>query len=298
MHDAAGVRTVGAPAGERVIALAGAPGTLAAVLQAESLQGPVRVEVTDAGTGALRYAVPALPEPALGAPLAVQADGLAVFCGADGRLAWASPAAPFAHGAGRVACPFAVALAGGRIAYQDERSEALRVADLDGRAQTLIRPAGGVPFAWDGSRLLVRGLGCGADFLGERGVPGGAYRGRACRVRIVGVARGRSPAFARVTVACRPGCRGDVELLLGHAGRYAHAGLRLGHAGRRVVRVRLGARARRLLRRYRDVPFHASLSYVNPADGAGSSPTVDRAGTLPGDGARPFPPEPPPPPPD
>ena len=135
VHDAAGDRTVGAPAGERMIALAGAPGTLAAVLQAESLQGPVRVEVTDAGTGALRYAVPALPEPALGAPLAVQADGLAVFCGADGRLAWASPAAPFAHGAGRVACPFAVALAGGRIAYQDERSEALRVADLDGRGR-------------------------------------------------------------------------------------------------------------------------------------------------------------------
>jgi hypothetical protein len=290
LHDAAGVRTVQAPAGERFVVLAGAPGALAWTIQAAALEGPVRVEVADPASGAVRYGVPGLPDPLLAGGLAVQADGSSLFCGPGERLAWASPAAPGAHAVGGVRCPVDVGLASGQVAYRAEHEDEIRVAGLDGRARTLIRGAGGLPFDWDGAHLLVAGLGCGADFLGERAAAGAAYRGRACTVRIRGVARGRSRRSARVIVACRPGCRGEVQLQLGHAGRYHAATLRLRHAGRRAVRVPLGRRAARLLRDYREVPFHAAAAYVNPVDGALSMPQVERSGHLAGDGALPFPP--------
>jgi hypothetical protein len=284
---------VPAPPGTRVIALAGAPGLLAAATQAANLQGPMRVEVADASTGAMRYALDGLPEPFLGEPLGLREDGLAVFCGEDRRLAWASPAAPSMHPIGRVECPSALALAGDSLAYVDERADALRVADLSGSVSTLVRPSGGIPYDWDGTRALVLGLGCGADFLGDIGLVTTPYRGPSCRVRIARVARGRDRHFARVFVACRPGCRADVGLLLGWEGEYDEARLRLRHAGRRAVRIRLRPRARRFLRRYRSVPFHAMVDYVNPADGASSRPVVERSGALPGDGSRRFPPRPP-----
>ncbi len=292
LHDAAGVRTIAAPAGERFVVLAGAPGALAWTIQSERLDGPVRVEVVDPASGAARYAVPGLPAPLVAASLAVQADATAVFCGPGDRLAWASPAAPAAHAVGAVRCAFDVAIAGGQVAYRSERQETLRVAGLDGRGRTLVRGAGGLPFDWDGAHLLVAELGGGRDFLAERGAADAAYRGPAGTVRIRRVERGRSPRIVRVTVACPRGCRGDVQLLLGHAGRYDAATLRLGHAGRRVVRVRVSRRAARRLRDYRSIPFHVAATYVNPVDGALSRPQVERSGRLPGDGARPFPPAP------
>lgn len=294
VHAPGGVRTVPAAPGERFIALAGAPGALAWTVQAENQRGPLRVDVSEPGTGALRYTVGGLPEPFFPAPLAVAPDASSVFCGAGDRMAWASPAAPAAQVLAGVRCPIDVAVADGRIAYRDERRQHLRVAGFDGRRRTLVRGAGGLPFDWDGERLLVAGLGCAADFVGERTASGPAYRGPSCRVRIVRVTRGRSRAVARVTVACRPGCRGEVEIALGHGGRYDGAVLRLRRSGRHTVRVRLSRRAARLLRDYRAVPFHVTATYLNPRDGTLMMPQVERSGTLPGDGARPFPPPPPP----
>ena len=256
----------------------------------------MRVEVADPAAGTVRYGVPGLPQPVIIEPLAGQDDGSAVFCGRDGRLAWAAPAAPTAQSVGRVGCPIDVALAGGQAAFRNERNGSLRVAGLDGRARTLVRRGGGLPFDWDGERLLVAELGCAQDFLADRAATGPAYRGPACDVRVVGVTRARSRSTVRVTVACDPGCRGDVTVQLGHAGPTHSAPLRLRRAGRRTVRVHLGRRAARLLRDYRAVPVLALATYINPADGATSTPQVERSGTLPGDGARPFPPPPPAPP--
>jgi hypothetical protein len=296
VHEGGTVREVPAPSGTLVIALAGAPGLLAVATQAEGRVGPVRVEVADAHTGAMRYAVGGLPAPVFAEPLAVREDGVAVFCSRRWRLAWASPAEPRPHPIGRVECPFEVALAGESIGYFDERSASLRVTDFAGRVHTLVRRPGGA-LDWDGAHALVGALDCGEDFLGEIGFVAVPYRGPACHVRILRVARGRGRGVVRVTVACRPGCRGDVSVLLGHEGDYDEAAVHLRTAGRRTVRVRLRASARRLLRRYRSVPFHATVNYVSPADG-GSQPIVDRSGVLRGDGVRSFPPPPPPPEPD
>lgn len=87
-----------------------------------------------------------------------------------------------------------------------------------------------------------------------------------------------------------------MELLLGHEGDYDLATVRLRHAGRRAVRIRLRAHARRLLRNYRRVPFHATMTYTNPADGANSHPLAEHSGILRGDGRRNFPPRRPRPP--
>jgi hypothetical protein len=289
VHDAAGVRELAAPPGERFIALAGAPGALAWAVQADARRGPVRVEVADPASGAVRYAVPGLPEPFPIAPVAVAADGTAAFCGADDRLAWASPAAPVAHPVA-AGCGLDLAIAGGRIVVRDERDEMLRVVGLDGAARILVRDAGGLPFAWSGERILFGGLGCGEDFLAEIGSGAAPYRGERCHVRVARVTRGRSPRIVRVTVACRPGCQGDVEVQLGHQGRTHGAPLRLRRAGRRTVRVRLRGRSVRLLHDYRTVPFNVGVIHVNPADGALARPIVTRSGRLPGDGARAFPP--------
>ena len=271
MHDSAGVRTIQAPAGEEFVVLAGAPGMLAWATRPVGEEAPMRVEVADPASGAVRYGVPGLPRPAIIEPLAVQDDGSAVFCGPGGRLAWAAPAAPTAHSVGSAGCPIDVALAGGQVTYRNERNGSLRVARHDGRARTLVRRGGGLPFDWDGERLLVAELGCAQDFLADRAVTGPAFRGPTCDVRVVDVTRGRSRSTVRVTVACDPGCRGEVTVQLGHAGRTDSATLRLRHAGRRVVRVRLGRRAARLLRDYRAIPVHAVATYVNPADGATST---------------------------
>jgi hypothetical protein len=296
VHEGGAVRTAPVARGARVIALAGAPGLLAVATETSSRHSPLRVEVLDTRTGAVRYAVGGVPEMFLTEPLAVREDGLVVFCGDGVRLAWASPAAPTAHAIGRVECPYEVFLAGDSLAYIDARTDAMRVADLGGRGRTLVRPSGDTPLDWDGTRALVRGLGCGEDFLGEIGLLTRPYRGPACHVRIVRVARAPGRRAVRVTVACRQGCRGDVALLLGYAGEYDEARLGVRRPGRRIVRIPLRTRARRLLGRYRSVPFHATVNYVNPADGAGSQPIVERSGVLAGDGRRRF--RPPPRPPD
>jgi hypothetical protein len=274
LHDAAGVRTLAAPPRERFIAVAGAPGVLARAVQADDRRGPVRIEVTDTA-GAVQYAVPGLPEPFPVAPLAVQADGTAVFCGAELRLAWASPAAPRPNPLG-AGCGLDVAIAGSLIASRGERDETLRVVGLDGGGRTLAPRSGGLPFAWDGTRLLLGALGCGEDFLAELTVT--PYRGERCRVRIAGVARGRHAV--RVTLACTPGCQGDVELRLGRRGPYAFAPFRFREAGRGVVRIPLSGRAARLLRERNAVPFEVAVTYVNAAEGALSRPVVGRSGTL------------------
>ena len=298
VHDANAVRTVHASPGERVIALAGAPGMLATATQAKSLDGPVRVEVTDPATAALRYAAIRVPEPAFAEPLAVQADGVAVFCGPRERLAWASPDAPSAHLIPRAECsPFDVSIAEGRIAYHDQRADALRVTDLLGRRRTLLQPAGAIPFAWNGGRLLVRGLGCGEDFLGEIALAAAPYRGPICHVRIAAVTRGRGRGTVRVALACRPGCRGALELTIGRGQTPRRPALyRLLRRGRQTVRIRLTRHERDLLLHYRRVPFFVSTIYTNAADGGTSERILERSGTLLGDGPRRFPPPPPPPP--
>jgi hypothetical protein len=292
LHDGAAVRTVNAPAGMRAIALAGAPGLLAVAIQADSLRGPVRVDVVEAATGAPRYGVGGLREPPFVEPLALREDGLSAFCGPDGRLAWASPSEPTAHPIDVSECPTTVALAGDSLVFHLERDDALTVGDVLGRVRALVKPSGDLPFAWNGTHALVRGVGCGADFLGEIEPSPRPYRGPECPVRIARVARrGRA---VDVTVGCQRGCRGDVQVLLGHGGDYDAAPLRVRRPGGRTVRVRLRDRARRLLARYRSVPVHVLVTYVNPADGASFQRSRDRTGTLPGDGRRPFPPPPPP----
>ena len=300
VHQGRAVRTVQAPPGERVIALAGASRMLATATQHESLEGPVRVEVSDVRTGTLHYTVPGLPHPHSAEPLAVQADGLAVFCGPGGLLAWASRVTPTAHSIGRVRCPWDVvslSVAERSVAYHDERTDALHVTDLAGRVRTLIRPSGDIPFDWNGRRLLVRGLGCGDDFLGETALRAVSFRGPTCRVQILGVARGRNRGVVHVTMACRPACRGDLRLSLGNSATES-AVLRLRRGGRRTVRIRLRPRARQLLSRYRRVPFHVAVNYVNPSEGAMFQPILTGSGALPGDGARRFPRPPPSPPKD
>jgi hypothetical protein len=287
VHDAAGVRELPAPPNERFVALAGAPGVIARAIQANDRTGPIRVEVADPATGAVVYAVAGLPEPFPIAPLAVGPDGTAVFCGAGRRLAWASPAARAPHPL-PLECGLDVAIAGDRVVARGERVQQIRAAPLDGAVRTLVRGAGGLPFASNGERLLFGGLGCGRDFVAERALEGPPHRGERCRVRVAGVSR--TGRVVRVTVACRPGCQGDVELQLGHQGPTRVAPLRLRHTGRRAVRIRVRGRAARLLQRYRSVPFNVAVSYVNPAGGALSVPLRHRSGRLPGDGTRPFPP--------
>jgi hypothetical protein len=288
------VRVVQEPPGTRAIRLAGAPGALAIATQAASLEGPLHVDVVDPRTFALRYALDDLPAPMFAGTLAVQPDGLTVVCGAGDRLAWASPAAPSTHAIGRVRCATHVELAQGRVAYHDDRSNGLRVTDLAGHARSLIRRSGDVPFDWSGRRLLVRGLDCGEDFLGELKATGSPYRGRSCRVRIARVARTGDRRSVQVTLTCSHGCRGVVELQLGSAGIDTASLLRR-HAGRRVVRIELNARARQQLLLYRTVPFSVDVAYTDPASGADAMPVRARSGTLPGDGRRRFPPPPPPP---
>jgi hypothetical protein len=290
VHTSSGLGRIDAPAGEGFIALAGAPGVLATALRGDD-GGPVRVEVVDPRLGALRYAVPGLPGAAVVEPLAVQEGGVAAFCGPRNRLAWASPPAPTAHALGEAACPEDVALAGESLAYQDERTGTLRVATLGGAVRTLVRGARGLAFDWSGDSLLVGALGCREDFLAERGATGPPYRPRPCHVRVRRVTR--TPTHAKVTVTCRPACRGFLDLGLGRGRADLAAQVRIRRPGKHVLRVRLDQRARRLLRRYRRVPFTAALAYVNPPDGASSMPIAERSGWLRGDGRRRFPPPPP-----
>jgi len=296
LHTTGTVRTIFPPVGARVIGLSGAPGHLAIATQASGLRGPVRVQVNDSRTGAQRYSVAGLPEPLLAyAPVGVQADGLAVFCGAHGRLAWASAAAPSAHPVGRVGCPDStLKVASGRVAYRSTPSDAYRVSDLAGRVRTLVQPSGDLPFDFNGERLLVRGLGCGADFLGEATRQARPYRGRSCRVRVLAIKRRHGAGTVSVTVACRPGCNGPLDVTLGRAATGSgQASMRLRHAGRRTYRVRLDRLARRRLRLYRRVPFEVMVNFTNPALGSGALDNVQVSGSLPGDGRRPYPPPPP-----
>lgn len=164
LHTTGTVRTIFPPVGARVIGLSGAPGHLAIATQASGLRGPVRVQVNDSRAGAERYSVAGLPQPFLAyAPVGVQADGLAVFCGAHGRLAWASAAASSAHPVGRVGCPDStLKVASGRVAYRSTPSDAYRVSDLAGRVRTLVRPSGDLPLTstasgcWYGDWAVAR----------------------------------------------------------------------------------------------------------------------------------------------
>jgi len=88
------------------------------------------------------------------------------------------------------------------------------------------------------------------------------------------------------TLACPAGCRGDADLQLGD---YQDVRFHLHRRGRITLRFRLGAKTRRLLRRYRSVPYGLLLTWVQPSLGT-DTPTLFRNGTLPGNGSRRYPP--------
>lgn len=97
-----------------------------------------------------------------------------------------------------------------------------------------------------------------------------------------------------MTVACRPGCNGPLDVTLGRAATGSgQASLRLRHSGRRTYRVRLDRLARRRLRLYRRVPFEVMVNFTNRALGAGALDNVQVSGSLPGDGRRRYPRPPP-----
>ena len=66
------------------------------------------------------------------------------------------------------------------------------------------------------------------------------------------------------TLACPAGCRGDADLQLGD---YQDVRFHLHRRGRITLRFRLGAKTRRLLRRYRSVPYGLLLTWVQPSLG-------------------------------
>jgi hypothetical protein len=172
----------------------------------------------------------------------------------------------------------------------------LVVSDLAGRHRRVVtRSAGGLPFDWDGRRTLIRGLGCGTDFLGEFRPRAHAYRGATCDVRVAGVAREDGRRTVAVTLDCPAGCRGELMLALGRA-HYRLFQIR--RPGQQIFRFALAREARAELLRYVTVPYAVLVNYVQPAYGASAQPLLDYAGELPGDGAEPYPPPPEPPPSD
>jgi hypothetical protein len=295
VHAGDTVRLEPAPSGRRVVTLAGAPGVIAAASQAsEDLDGPVRIEVHSTSTGALLYAVAARDFPGVEPTLAVQQDGTIVFCGAHDRLAWASPASPTAHAFADVACPYSyeLAISHGVAAYRADRSEALRATVLaTGRTRTLLSRASGIaPFAWDGRTALVRGLACDDDFLGAISADAAPYRGPTCDVRIVGVRREHGRRLVAVTLACPTGCRGFMAFSPDSFSKMRDFHLHRGE--HTTVRIRLHSLARRMLRRYRSVPYTVTAFYLNPRAG-GDKPSIERSGRLAGDGRRRYVPPPP-----
>jgi hypothetical protein len=220
----------------------------------------------------------------------------AVFCGPHERLAWASPSAPTAHTLPGLGCPYSydLALARGVVLYRSTRRGTLQTTVLaTGRSRALLPDAGLglVPFAWDGHTALVRGLGCADDFLGAIGADAAPYRGPGCDVRILGARREHGRPVVAVTLACTAGCRGFVEFAVGSVEQVPPE-FHLRRGGRTTVRIGLRPQTRRMLRRYRSLPFFATAVYVNPRTPAGE-PGVDHAGQLAGDGRRRFVPPPP-----
>jgi hypothetical protein len=257
----------------------------------------MRIEVNDAATGNLRYAADGFQE-SVGPILGVGADGLAVSCGPHDRLAWASASSPVPHTIGRLECSEDLIVAGRRVAYSYAAGNSVRVTDLAGHARSLLRsPAG---FDFNGRRLLVGALGCGEDFVGSIGVSAKPYRTGRCHIRVIRVRRDAGRRTVAITVACRPGCQGYVDILLGHSGSSSGIprALRIPRTGRRTVHVRLDSRARRRLRHYRAVPYSAEMSYTDPRDGSMFESITGRDGRLRGDGSHRFPPPPPEPPED
>jgi hypothetical protein len=295
VHDGDSVRVEPAPPGRLVTALAGAPGVLATATQATGDDsGTARIEVRDTTSGALLHAVSTGPPDGLEPAFAVQSDGTLAYCVAGDRLAWSSPVEQAPHPLTGVQClgTAELALAGGTLAYTSLRFPGLRVRDLSGGpSRTLLRGApAGWPFAWNGRSLLVDASGCGDDLLGELAANAAPYRGPTCGVRFIGARREHGRRVVAVTIACPIGCRGDVFAYLGPVELLGQVHLR--HHGRTTLHLTVPARGRRMLRRYRSLPFLTEISYVNPRT-PGAKPILEFPGRLPGDGARRYVPPPP-----
>ena len=282
-----GVRTVGAPAERHFVAAAGARGMLALASQG-ALPGPARIDLLNPRTGASPSTFAAPRAPGVG-ELAVESGGVTVFCGTDRKLAWASPKAPAAHPIPGARCPTATALAGRRVAYRS-RFGWVWIARLDGRRLTAVAPSSPFLFAWNGRRTLDQADGCAARFLAEGTHTAGPSRVPFCDVRVLSVTRGPTRQTLRVVVSCDPGCRdAAVSVGLGRECSVGNGSLDLHRPGVRVVNVRLRAPGRRLLRRYRSVPFRVDTEYIDPLVGATYfREGTEIAGTLPGDGSRRF----------
>jgi hypothetical protein len=292
IHDGHTVRTLAAEPGRRFTWLAGAPGELATGTVAKGTEEPVRLEVRDIDTGAVRYAIEGVTGAGVDPTFVVDKRGTAVFCPSFRSLAWASPAEPRAHRIPHSDCPYVgeLAFAHGTIAFW-EHHERIRVGDLAGHVRTLMHPADGQAFDWDGRRLLVRGLDCADDFLGELRPGAQSYRGPSCDVHVAAVTRESDDRSVAVRLDCPQGCRGDLALGVGAGG--GDVSYRVSGPGG-TVHVALEDRVRRELSRYRSVPWHATVFYVNPSNGGGSMPSNEAGGALPGDGSLAYPPPPPP----
>ena len=296
------VRLDPAPPDRLVVEVAGAPGVLATATAraTDEIGDPgatIHIEVRSTVTRALLYALDARNGPVGGPPLAVQQDGTAVFCGAQSRLAWASPSAPGPHVLAGNDCParHEVAIAGDLVLSHSGRRGALQTTALaTGRSRTLLPDVGGrldPPFAWNGHTALVHGYDCVDDFLGEITADAAPYRGPRCAVRIVGVRQTHGRGVIAVTLACPLGCRGNLYLSLGPTEQ--DKAFQIRRRGRSTIRIRLQPQTRRALLRYRSLPFDVAASYVNPrAFNRGS--TTTHSGRLPGDGRRRYVPPPPP----
>jgi len=204
----------------------------------------------------------------VGGSVDVQADGKVAFIGADLRLAWASPAEPYAHpvpGAGRAHTGFV--LRGDTLTWlrSYRGGWAISTARVGGKPRLLVSGVKG-GFDTDGTRVAWGGRSCtGAVVFTERHaslIRRPVRQGPGCRLRLATrprVAKNGSVTLRPSCAGFSPGCTLDVLGIMA-ARSSSVGGLRL-RAGQRVariprnasagtsVRVRLTKAARRVLAR-------------------------------------------------
>jgi len=174
------------------------------------------------------------------------------------RLWWASPAAPQPHDLALKGCA-SVALHGGvlALALRDGPQAALVATNLAGTPQIAVRRAPQInAIELGGGRVAWTERSCReANYL--RTAPLRAERDRhspgcVIRVRSRGPLRMDSRGRVRLQVDCPSGCVGHLYALrCNHRGCIPRpVAVRLAHAKRRTVTLRLTAQARRLVRRH------------------------------------------------
>lgn len=174
----------------------------------------------------------------------VQADGKVAFIGADGRVAWASPAEPYAHPVPNSGRRF-----GGLVLQSDtltwlrsyRDSQAIFTTPLGGKPRLLVSGVTG-DFDTDGTRVAWGGRSCtGAVVFTERYATlmrRAVRQGPGCRLRLATQPR----AAKNGSITLRPRCAGfsrgcTLDVLGVTAARsYSVGGLRL-RAGQHVARI-------------------------------------------------------------